>query len=256
MNRVSVMTSNASRLPSQALQVKTWIFTLIELLIVVAIIAILAALLLPALNKAKEKSHVVLCSTNLKQIGYGYTAYANDYKGWSAGSNMFRKTGGSGYSTTDSWLYMLGKGKNPTFLLGYLPWKYETFDVKTPPKGIMLCPTEKEHGFTKWHPVSDYMVSTTYEARNNGAFDYGIEDRFYMRYETVRYPSILGWIGDSADFGLSGAFKLRHDSSRNLNLFFMDSHVATIRREQLKTTVNPNRYLYPGNYYPFNGKGE
>ena len=239
MNRVSVMTSNASRLPSQALQVKTWIFTLIELLIVVAIIAILAALLLPALNKAKEKSHVVLCSTNLKQIGYGYTAYANDYKGWSAGSNLFRKTGGSGYS-----------------LLGYLPWKYETFDVKTPPKGIMLCPTEKEHGFTKWHPVSDYMVSTTYEARNNGAFDYGIEDRFYMRYETVRYPSILGWIGDSADFGLSGAFKLRHDSSRNLNLFFMDSHVATIRREQLKTTVNPNRYLYPGNYYPFNGKGE
>ncbi len=64
------------------LKTKLRYFNLIELLVVINVIAIIAALLLPAISKSRENAKRVNCLSNLKQIGIALRSYTVDYEEW------------------------------------------------------------------------------------------------------------------------------------------------------------------------------
>jgi prepilin-type N-terminal cleavage/methylation domain-containing protein len=79
-------------------------FTLIELLVVVAIIGILAALLLPTLNRAKAKASGVVCLNNLKQLQICWQLYVDDFRGLVPPNQSVRGSDGVWRSSSNSWI--------------------------------------------------------------------------------------------------------------------------------------------------------
>ncbi len=88
-------------------------FSLIELLVVVSVIGIMSALLLPAIQKAKEKAKSAICANNLRQIGYAFKMYAEDNEGYYA-YNDFEGENNRGSTTYASKLipYICNSGWN------------------------------------------------------------------------------------------------------------------------------------------------
>lgn len=113
-------------------------FTLVELLVVIGIIAALIAILLPALNKAREAAKKTACLSNMRQIGLGMLMYANDNKGYLPSPSTV------GYQP---W--------GPSWALVLIENKYVPGDMTTYSSPVFVCPSDNVP--RNWgYPISYY----------------------------------------------------------------------------------------------------
>ena len=197
-------------------------FTLIELLVVIAIIAILAAMLMPALQKAREAGKEIACKNNMVHVGKATEMYSADNR------DIFlpRKAVWAS-DNTHPWGEILYDGK---YFSSYPVWPnsnktYEKWQIRA-----MECPGENR---VRVAPPTQNHVNV----HLNGTYDFAINMNTHkdlpnttIPRSKLRHPTLTMQFMDGKDawvqYNLSGNVKLRHGTK--YNVLFEDGHVGSL----------------------------
>ena len=148
-------------------------FTLIELLVVISIIAILAAMLLPAISMVRESAYSAKCQSNMRQVGLALAGYQSDQDGLLPPPTL--PTGAFYYTNIQEWYGAV---------IGYLD------DTTSTASQAYVCPRALWKGGASWH---DYGYSYGYNASNffyNWVFNHS--KNFTDGFRPEQYPKRLG----------------------------------------------------------------